>query len=48
MVAIPVGKGLDLYVSLATGRSTSDFVNLGWSKAKVGNQNYEIPRGQTW
>jgi hypothetical protein len=38
-------NGPDLYVYLATDKSTSDFVNLGKLKGNIGNQNYEIPEG---
>ena len=36
-------NGPDLYVYLATDKSTSDFVNLGRLKGNIGNQNYAIP-----
>ena len=38
-------NGPDLYVYLATDKSTSDFVDLGKLKANNGNQNYEVPEG---
>jgi hypothetical protein len=38
-----VTNGPDLYVYLATDKSTSDFVSLGKLKANNGNQNYNIP-----
>jgi hypothetical protein len=38
-------NGPDLYVYLATDKSTSDFVDLGRLKGNIGNQNYEIPEG---
>ena len=40
-----VTNGPDLYVYLATDKTTSDFVNVGKLKANNGNQNYEIPAG---
>src|SRR5918996_4688545 len=40
-----VTNGPDLYVYLATDKSTSDFVDLGKLKANNGNQNYEVPEG---
>ena len=33
-------NGPDLYVYLATDKSTSDIVNLGRLKGNIGNQNY--------
>ena len=36
-------NGPDLYVYLATDKSTSDIVNLGRLKGNIGNQNYAIP-----
>ena len=38
-------NGPDLYVYLATDKSTSDIVNLGRLKGNIGNQNYAIPAG---
>jgi hypothetical protein len=38
-----VTNGPDLYVYLATDKSSSDFVNVGKLKANNGNQNYDIP-----
>ena len=38
-------NGPDLYVYLATDRSTSDIVNLSRLKGNIGNQNYPIPAG---
>ena len=38
-----VTNGPDLYVYLATDKSSSDFVNIGKLKANNGNQNYDIP-----
>jgi hypothetical protein len=40
-----VTNGPDLYVYLATDKTTLDFVNVGKLKANNGNQNYEIPAG---
>jgi hypothetical protein len=40
-----VTNGPDLYVYLATDKTTSDFVNVGKLKANNGNQNYDIPAG---
>ncbi len=42
---LKVTNGPDLYVYLATDKTTSDFVNVGKLKANNGNQNYEIPAG---
>ena len=38
-----VTNGPDLYVYLATDKSSSDFVNVGKLKANNGNQNYDVP-----
>ena len=38
-------NGPDLYVYLATDKSSSDIVNLGRLKGNIGNQNYAIPAG---
>ena len=38
-------NGPDLYVYLATDKSSSDIVNLGRLKGNIGNQNYDIPAG---
>jgi hypothetical protein len=38
-------NGPDLYVYLATDKSSSDIVNLGRLKGNIGNQNYPIPDG---
>lgn len=38
-------NGPDLYVYLATDKSSSDIVNLGRLKGNIGNQNYATPAG---
>lgn len=40
---LKVTSGPDLYVYLATDKSSSDFVDLGRLKGNIGNQNYDIP-----
>jgi hypothetical protein len=40
---LKVTNGPDLYVYLATDKSSSDFVDLGRLKGNIGNQNYDIP-----
>jgi hypothetical protein len=40
-----VTNGPDLFVYLATDKTSSDFVELGRLKANNGNQNYMIPQG---
>lgn len=38
-------NGPDLYVYLSTGKTATDFINVGRLKGNVGNQNYLIPSG---
>ena len=36
-------NGPDLHVYLATDEKATDYVDLGFLKANIGNQNYQIP-----
>jgi hypothetical protein len=38
-------NGPDLYVYLSTGKTATDFINVGRLKGNVGNQNYLLPSG---